>query len=336
MRPNDMETPILQIRNLKKYFAIPTAFRLKDFFKKDQHKTLKAVDGVSFEVYAKETLGLVGESGCGKTTIGRVILRAIEPTSGDILFAGQPIVQLKEKELLDFRKRVQVVFQDPFLSLNPRMSIQRILREPLQVHRIVPDGEVRDKIAELMTLVGLDPNLSTLYPYELSTGQRKRVAIARAIATNPTLLVADEAVSGLDVSVKAQILNLMSDLRERLSLTYVFISHDLSVVQFVCHKVAIMYLGKIVEFGSTKAIFENPLHPYTVALLKSIPKVRAIGEEPIPIKSALKGEIPSPIDLPSGCRFQARCSRRTERCTESEPPMVEISKDQQVSCFLCN
>jgi oligopeptide/dipeptide ABC transporter ATP-binding protein len=336
VRPNDMETPILQIRNLKKYFAIPTAFRLKDFFKKDQHKTLKAVDGVSFDVYAKETLGLVGESGCGKTTIGRVILRAIEPTSGDILFAGQPIVQLKEKELLDFRKRVQVVFQDPFLSLNPRMSIQRILREPLQVHRIVPDGEVRDKIAELMTLVGLDPNLSTLYPYELSTGQRKRVAIARAIATNPTLLVADEAVSGLDVSVKAQILNLMSDLRERLSLTYVFISHDLSVVQFVCHKVAIMYLGKIVEFGSTKAIFENPLHPYTVALLKSIPKVRAIGEEPIPIKSALKGEIPSPIDLPSGCRFQARCSRRAERCTESEPPMVEISKDQQVSCFLCN
>ena len=336
MRSNDMETPILQINKLKKYFAIPTSFRLKDFFKKNQHKTLKAVDGVSFDVYAKETLGLVGESGCGKTTIGRVILRAIEPTSGDILFAGQPIVQLKEKELLDFRKRVQVVFQDPFLSLNPRMSIQRILREPLHVHRIVPDGEVRDKIAELMTLVGLDPNLNTLYPYELSTGQRKRVAIARAIATNPTLLVADEAVSGLDVSVKAQILNLMSDLRERLALTYVFISHDLSVVQFVCHKVAIMYLGKIVEFGSTKAIFENPLHPYTVALLKSIPKVRAIGQEPTPIKSALKGEIPSPIDLPSGCRFQVRCPRRTERCTESEPPMVEISKDQQVSCFLCN
>ena len=329
-----MDKAILQVNDLTKHFAVPVPFRLSSLFRKRQYKTLKAVDGVQFDVHARETLGLVGESGCGKTTIGRLILRAIDPTAGQILFQDRPIERLTGKGLLDFRKHVQVVFQDPFLSLNPRMTVKRILAEPLRVHRIVPKTEIADKAVALLSLVGMDPNLISCYPYELSTGQRKRVAIARAIATNPTLLVADEAVSGLDVSVKAQILNLLSDLQEALGLTYLFISHDLAVVQFVCHKVAIMYLGKIVEFGSTKTIFENPLHPYTTALLKSIPKVRGIDEPPTPIHSPLHGEIPSPIDLPRGCRFQARCPKRMAVCEESEPPMADAGTEHRVSCFL--
>jgi oligopeptide/dipeptide ABC transporter ATP-binding protein len=329
-----MDDAILRVIDLTKHFAVPVPFRLSGLFGKRQYKTLKAVDGVRFDVNARETLGLVGESGCGKTTIGRLILRAIDPTAGQILFQQRPIERLTGPDLQDFRKHVQVVFQDPFLSLNPRMTVKRILGEPLRVHRIVSPEAMADKTVALLELVGMDPNLRSCYPYELSTGQRKRVAIARAIATNPTLLVADEAVSGLDVSVKAQILNLLSDLQEALGLTYLFISHDLAVVQFVCHKVAIMYLGKIVEFGPTKMIFENPLHPYTVALLKSIPKVRGIGEPPTPIRSPLRGEIPSPIDLPKGCRFQARCEKRMTICEESEPPMTEANPEQKVSCFL--
>lgn len=313
---------------------IPNPFRFGAVLKRVEHKTLKAVDGVSLDVLSKEAMGLVGESGCGKTTIGRLILKAIEPTAGTIRFGDKLVETLKGKELMDFRKQVQVVFQDPFLSLNPRMSIRRILSEPLLVHRMVRTDAVHERVIELMELVGLDPHLSTLYPYELSTGQRKRIAIARAIATNPTLLVADEAVSALDVSVKAQILNLLSNLQESLGLTYLFISHDLGVVQFVCHKVAIMYLGKVVEFGETKSIFGKPLHPYTVALLGSIPKVRAKGEIPTPIKSPLKGEIPSPIDLPSGCRFQVRCPKRMAKCAELEPSFMEVEAGHKVSCFL--
>jgi oligopeptide/dipeptide ABC transporter ATP-binding protein len=325
--------PLLTLTDLKKHFAVPRAFRLRDLLRAPQYQTLKAVDGVSLEVEAGETLGLVGESGCGKTTIGRLILRAIPPSGGRIAFQGRAVESLTGPALRDFRKHVQVVFQDPFLSLNPRMSVRRILREPLRVHHVVPDAEVPARIAALLELVGMDPHLGNAYPYELSTGQRKRVAIARAIATDPKLLVADEAVSGLDVSVKAQILNLLSDLQARLALTYVFISHDLSVVQFVCHKVAIMYLGKVVEFGPTAAIFERPLHPYTVALLQSIPRVRAIGEPPTPIRSPLTGEIPSPIDLPAGCRFQARCPRRMPACLVADPPMGACD-GQQVACFL--
>ena len=316
---------------------IPNPFRFRTVLKRVEHKTLKAVDGVSLDVLSKEAMGLVGESGCGKTTIGRLILKAIEPTAGTIRFGDKPVETLKGKELMDFRKQVQVVFQDPFLSLNPRMSVRRILAEPLLVHRMVGADAIHERVIELMELVGLDPHLSTLYPYELSTGQRKRIAIARAIATNPTLLVADEAVSALDVSVKAQILNLLSNLQESLGLTYLFISHDLGVVQFVCHKVAIMYLGKVVEFGETRSIFGKPLHPYTVALLGSIPKVRARGEIPTPIKSPLKGEIPSPIDLPSGCRFQVRCPKRMAKCAELEPSFMEVEAGHKVSCFLyCN
>ena len=328
-----MAEQILKIEDLKKYFMIPKSFSFKTVLRKVGLRTLTAVDGVSLDVYSRETLGLVGESGCGKTTIGRLILKAIEPTAGTIRFGDKAIETLEGKELMEFRKQVQVVFQDPFLSLNPRMSVRRILSEPLLVHHMVSPDRVQERVVELMNLVGLDPNLIVLYPYELSTGQRKRIAIARAIATNPTLLVADEAVSGLDVSVKAQILNLLSNLQETLGLTYVFISHDLGVVQFVCHKVAIMYLGKVVEFGDTKSIFEKPLHPYTVALLGSIPKVRARGEIPTPIKSPLKGEIPSPIDLPSGCRFQVRCPKRTVKCTELEPAFMEVDTGHKVSCF---
>jgi len=325
---------ILQIRDLKKYFIIPNPFLFRTVLRKVEHKTLKAVDGVSLDIFSREAMGLVGESGCGKTTIGRLILKAIKPTAGTIRFGDKPVETLEGKELMDFRKQVQVVFQDPFLSLNPRMSVRRIVAEPLLVHQMVPPGQVQERVIELMELVGLDPHLTTLYPYELSTGQRKRIAIARAIATNPTLLVADEAVSGLDVSVKAQILNLLSNLQESLGLTYLFISHDLGVVQFVCHTVAIMYLGKVVEFGDTKSIFEKPLHPYTMALLGSIPKVRARGEVPTPIKSPLKGEIPSPIDLPSGCRFHVRCPKRMAKCTEWEPSFMDVEAGHTVSCFL--
>lgn len=327
---------ILQIRELQKYFMVPKPFSFKRVFKKVEHETVKAVDGVSFDVFSRETLGLVGESGCGKTTIGRLILRAIDPTGGTIRFGDKAIEKLDGDGLMEFRKQVQVVFQDPFLSLNPRKSTRKIISEPLLVHHMVPRDESEDRVVELMELVGLDPNLRTLYPYELSTGQRKRIAIARAIATNPTLLIADEASSGLDVSVKAQVLNLMANLQDTLALTYIFISHDLGVVQYVAHKVAIMYLGKIVEFGDTKTIFDKPLHPYSVALLGSIPKVRAIGEVRTPITSPLKGEIPSPIDLPQGCRFQERCPKRMDKCFESEPELVEIDEGHKVSCYLYN
>ena len=331
-----MDRQILQIKELKKYFKVQKPFRFKNVFKKAQHKTVKAVDGVSFNVFVGETIGLVGESGCGKTTIGRLILRAIDITDGTIQFNGKAIEALAGNELMDFRKQVQVIFQDPYLSLNPRKSTRNIIAEPLLIHKMVSPAEIKDKTIELMELVGIDPNLRTLYPYELSTGQQKRIAIARAIATNPTLLIADEATSGLDVSVKAQVLNLLADLREKLGLTYVFISHDLGVVQYVAHKVAIMYLGRIVEFGDTQTIFNNPLHPYSVALLGSIPKVREIGEVRIPFKSSLKGEIPSPIDLPLGCRFQSRCPKRMKRCLESDPELVEIDEGHKVSCYLYN
>jgi len=331
-----MDRRILEVKELKKYFMIQKPFSFKNVLKKVQHKTVKAVDDVSFNILSGETVGLVGESGCGKTTIGRLILRAIDVTDGTIRFDGQAIEKLIGDDLMSFRKQVQVVFQDPYLSLNPRKSTRQIIAEPLLIHKMVPSSEVKDKTINLMELVGLDPNLRMLYPFELSTGQQKRIAIARAIATNPTLLIADEATSGLDVSVKAQMLNLMANLQDKMGLTYVFISHDLSVVRYIANKIAIMYLGKIVEFGDTQTIFNKPLHPYSFALLGSIPEIRKIGEVRIPFESALKGEIPSPIDLPQGCRFFSRCPKRSKKCPNSEPKLVEVEKGHKVSCYLYN
>lgn len=321
-----MEEKLLQVDNLVKWFPVK-----KWFFEKKAY--VKAVDDVSFEVYKGETVGIAGESGCGKSTLLRTVLRLIEPTKGTIIYGGQDITHMGQKELRKIRQNMQIVFQDPYSALDGRMKVGKIIEEPLIINKLYPDKEQRmARVAELMQQVGLDPSYIDRYPHEFSGGQRQRIVIARALATNPQLLVCDEAVSALDVSVRAQVLNLLADLQDELKLTYLFISHDLSVIEHICDRVAIMYLGKLVEIGTKDEIFNNPQHPYTKALLSAIPKVGKKGKSE---RIILQGDIPSPVNPPVGCRFHTRCVHATEMC-KTAPPMVDLGNGHQVACHLHN
>ena len=301
----------------------------KDFHTKKG--LLKAVNDISFGIKRGETLGIVGESGCGKSTTGRAVLRLVEPTSGQVLFEGKDITHLKASEMRQLRKDMQIIFQDPFASLDPRISISEIIAEPLRVFNLHKGGNGEKRVAELMDLVGLSKRLVNTFPHELDGGRRQRVGVARALALDPKFIVCDEPVSALDVSIQAQILNLLQDLQSRLGLTYMFISHDLSVVKHISDRVAVMYLGKIVETTTSSAIFKNPQHPYTQALLSAIP-IPKIGQKRKRI--LLEGDVPSPINPPSGCIFSARCPYVMEKCKTQAPPAVESEKDHTVSCFL--
>jgi len=312
--------PLVEIKDLKKYFPVPNK------------QVVRAVDGVSFTINRGETLGLVGESGCGKTTVGRCILRLIEPTSGEIRFDGRDLLKLGRGEMRLSRRRMQIIFQDPYSSLNPRMKVGSIIAEPLEIHRVGDRRERKDRVAELLRVVGLDPDYANRYPHQFSGGQRQRIGIARALALNPDFIVADEPVSALDVSVQAQVVNLMQDLQERFGLTYLFISHGLAVVKHISTRVGVMYLGKLVELAPAQEIYTNPLHPYTQALLRAIPVPDPDAKRRM--AQRLGGDVPNPIAPPGGCRFHTRCPQAMERCESKEPGLVEVSPGHFLACFL--
>jgi oligopeptide/dipeptide ABC transporter ATP-binding protein len=318
---------LVEVNNLKKYFTTG------DGLFGGQRQIVRAVDDVSFSIRAGETLGLVGESGSGKTTTGRCILRLVEPTSGAVRFDGADLLQLDRRDMRAMRRHMQIIFQDPYSSLNPRMMIGKIIEEPLIVHRIGARAERQERVRKLLADVGLDPSYINRYPHEFSGGQRQRVGIARALALNPKFIVADEPVSALDVSIQAQIINLLQDLQERYGLTYLFISHDLSVVEHISTRVGVMYLGKLVELAPSEAIYHRPLHPYTQLLLSSIPVPDPDAKRQ---KLMPKGDALTASGLPSGCRFHPRCPYVMPECKEKEPPLVEVEKDHFVACYLVN
>jgi oligopeptide transport system ATP-binding protein len=323
-----MTQPLLEVHDLVMHFPVGGGMFSKPA------GVVRAIDGVSFNVRKGETLGLVGESGCGKTTTGRCILQLERPTGGRIVFEGIDMVTLDAAELRAVRRRVQVIFQDPYSSLNPRMTVGQILAEPLKVHGIVPDkGERELRVRELLVQVGLLPQHARRYPHQLSGGQRQRVGIARALATEPALIVCDEPVSALDVSIQAQIINLLEELQSRLGLTFLFIAHDLSVVRHISDRVAVMYLGKIVELADRNALYEEPLHPYTQALLSAVPipdpKIEAKRK-----RMVVRGEVPSPLNPPSGCVFHPRCPIAVSRCSAEIPPLREIRPGHWAACHL--
>jgi oligopeptide/dipeptide ABC transporter ATP-binding protein len=324
---------LLEVEDLAKHFPVRGGALSRLW--PGRTRVVHAVDGVSFSVGAGETLGLVGESGCGKTTTGRLVLRAVEPTRGRIRFDGEDVTALAGRDLLPFRRRAQIVFQDPYTSLNPRLTVGRAVGEPMLVHGLATRAEVAERVRHLLDTVGLRAEHAHRFPHELSGGQRQRVGIARALAVSPRLVVADEAVSALDVSVRAQILNLLVELRGRLGLAYLFVSHDLGVIRFVSHRVAVMYLGRLVEVAPADRLFARPLHPYTQALLAAIPTVgdgrASIFDEP---GRLIEGELPSPIDLPRGCRFAGRCPHRFAACGEVEPALAPVDAGHAVACHL--
>jgi len=315
---------LLDIKNLKKYYPVTSGLFSAHV------GDVRAVDGVSFQIKAGGNLGLVGESGCGKSTLGRAILRLEEPTSGEILYKGKDITTLDKKGLRELRKELQIVFQDPEASLDPRMTVGDSIGEALIIHKIVGEKEREEKIVELMKQVGLEAKQADLYPHEFSGGQKQRIGIARALAINPSLIVADEPVSALDVSIQAQVLNLMMDIQQEFGLSYIFIAHDLSVIKYMSHRVAVMYLGKIVELGDKKEFFQDPLHPYTEALLSAVPTLQSKKRERI----LLHGDVPSPLAPPPGCRFHPRCHKVMEICRNIEPELIEVSSGHQVACHL--
>jgi len=319
--------PLISIRDLKVHF--PHGGGL--LFSRSR-KVVKAVDGVNLDIYRGETLGLVGESGCGKTTLGRAVLRLTEPTSGEILFRGQDLAQLSRKAMRQQRRQLQIIFQDPYASLNPRMTVGQIIGEPLETFRLARGDSRRRRVQELMEMVGLSSRFLKRYPHEFSGGQRQRIGIARALAVDPDFIVADEPISALDVSIQAQIMNLLDRLRREKNLTYLFISHDLRAIQHVSDRVAVMYLGKIVELAEAKTIYSSPLMPYTKALISAVPvpdpKVEATRR-----RIVLEGDVPSPINPPLGCRFHTRCPYAIEACRDVEPQLVQIKPNHFAACI---
>ena len=320
------EAPILEVEHLVKYFPIKAGI----LFDK-QIGAVQAVDDVSFSIKRGETLGLVGESGCGKSTLARSVLQLIKPTSGSVRFDGHEITGLSSKESRGLRSQMQMVFQDPYASLNPRKRVAQIVGDPMRLHGIVDRRGVRDAVRVLLERVGLNPEHYNRFPHEFSGGQRQRIGIARALSLNPKLIIADEPVSALDVSIQAQIINLLEDLQKQLDLTYIFVAHDLSVVRHVADRIAVMYLGKIVELGPADAVYEKPIHPYTVSLLSAVPipdpRANAAREQIV-----LEGDVPSPANPPSGCRFHPRCPSATEICSELEPQLIDYGNGHWAAC----
>ena len=321
-----MSNPILKVTDLKVHFPVAGGL-----FSKKQ--VVKAVDGLNFEILPGETFGLVGESGCGKSTTGRAIVKIYTPTEGRVEFDGEDITKIKGKELSEFRKNVQMIFQDPYASLNPRMTVGEIIREPMDIHNIYSTKEEREnRVRELLEIVGLKPDHIRRYPHEFSGGQRQRIGIARTLALNPKFIVCDEPISALDVSIQAQVVNLLENIQEKMGISYLFIAHDLSMVKHISDRIGAMYLGNMVEIGEADDVYNSPLHPYTQALLSAVPipdpKVARQKK-----RIVLEGELPSPIDPPSGCVFRTRCPNATERCAKEKPKTVKVG-NRSVACFL--
>ena len=326
-RSSENHKPLLEVKNLKKYFPVRSGVfsRISAW--------VKAVDGVSLDIQSSETFGLVGESGCGKTTVGRTILRLMEPTGGEAVFEGKNVFGMDARELRETRRRMQIIFQDPYSSLNPRMTVGSIIAEPLKIHGIARGSELDQRVCQLLSRVGLRAELRSRYPHEFSGGQRQRIGIARALALNPRFIVCDEAVSALDVSIQAQILNLLKDLQDEYQLAYLFITHDLNVVQYLAHRIAVMYLGKLAEVAPAQVLFQDPKHPYTQALLSA---------NPIPDPTSqtrpmvLEGDVPSPLHPPQGCRFHPRCPQVMEVCKNTEPQLIQIGPIEQQHTVWCH
>ncbi|KGK89746.1 peptide ABC transporter substrate-binding protein [Desulfosporosinus sp. HMP52] len=323
---NKATETLLKVENLKKYFPVKKGLVIQ------RHVgDVKAVDGVSFEIYPGETLGMVGESGCGKSTLGRTILRLLEPTQGKVIFQGQSLTELSREEMRKIRSQMQMIFQDPLASLNPRMKVRDIIGEPILIHEVLNRVEREKRVSKLLNIVGLSPNHGERYPHEFSGGQRQRLGIARALAVNPKLIICDEPISALDVSLQAQIINLLEDLQAEFNLTYLFIAHDLAMVKHLSNRVAVMYLGKLVELTSSEELYLHPRHPYTIALLSAIPL-------PYPNQKKgriiLKGDAPSSVNPPSGCRFHTRCPEMQDICKVMDPELIDIGNKHFVACHL--